>query len=164
MPSTMGKKATCPGSGCSAEMPSYKYSFVRGRPPLMRGSTVAGGRLTPGASCVRLIKLRLLSGSAITVVPGMCVSMSLSPACSSGASALIVTVCASLPTGKTRFVETVWPTLAVTPWRFKCSKPSAVTSIEYTPGTSCGNKKSPAADDVVFWCTPVEVSVRTTSA
>ena len=33
-----GKNATWPGSGCSTEMPSNRYSLVRGRPPLMRGS------------------------------------------------------------------------------------------------------------------------------
>ena len=45
-----GKNATWPGSGCSTEMPSKRYSFVRGRPPLMRGSCEFGGSATPGAS------------------------------------------------------------------------------------------------------------------
>ena len=49
--SMFGKNATCPGSGCSTEMPSNRYSLVRGRPPLMRGSGAAGGggSATPGA-------------------------------------------------------------------------------------------------------------------
>ena len=48
--SMLGKNATCPGSGCSTEMPSNRYSFVRGRPPLMRGNGAAGGggSATPG--------------------------------------------------------------------------------------------------------------------
>ena len=45
----IGKNATCPGSGCSTEMPSKRYSFVRGRPPLMRGSSELGGSATPGS-------------------------------------------------------------------------------------------------------------------
>ena len=47
--SMIGKYATCPGSGCSTEMPSKRYSLVRGRPPLMRGRTEFGGSATPGA-------------------------------------------------------------------------------------------------------------------
>ena len=46
----IGKNATWPGSGCSTEMPSNRYSLVRGRPPLMRGSCELGGSATPGAS------------------------------------------------------------------------------------------------------------------
>ena len=53
-----GKNATCPGSGCSTEMPSNRYSLVRGRPPLMRGSCDPGGSATPGASAASVMKLR----------------------------------------------------------------------------------------------------------
>ena len=62
--SMLGKNATCPGSGCSTEMPSNRYSLVRGRPPLMRGNGAAGGggTATPGARAARLRKLRPLSG------------------------------------------------------------------------------------------------------
>src|SRR6266850_2411921 len=59
----IGKNATWPGSGCSTEMPSNRYSFVRGRPPLMRGSGAegGGGSATPGARLARVMKLRPLS-------------------------------------------------------------------------------------------------------
>ena len=57
-----GKKATCPGSGCSTEMPSNRYSLVRGRPPLMRGSEEPGGSATPGARPASVMKLRPFSG------------------------------------------------------------------------------------------------------
>ena len=60
----IGKNATWPGSGCSTEMPSKRYSFVRGRPPLMRGSCEPGGSATPGTSAARVMKLRPFSGSA----------------------------------------------------------------------------------------------------
>ena len=52
-----------PGSGCSTEMPSNRYSLVRGRPPLMRGNCEFGGSATPGASGASVMKLRPLSGS-----------------------------------------------------------------------------------------------------
>ena len=63
-----GKNATCPGSGCSTEMPSNRYSFVRGRPPLMRGSGAAGGggTATPGERLASEMKLRPLSGRSTT--------------------------------------------------------------------------------------------------
>ena len=60
----LGKKATCPGSGCSTEMPSKRYSFVRGRPPLMRGNDEPGGSATPGARPARVMKLRPFSGNS----------------------------------------------------------------------------------------------------
>ncbi len=66
MASTTGKNATCPGSGCSTEIPSKRYSLVRGRPPLMRGSWEPGGNATPGASVASVMKLRPFSGSAVT--------------------------------------------------------------------------------------------------
>ena len=68
MASTFGKNATWPGSGCSTEMPSNRYSFVRGRPPLMRGSGAAGGggSATPGTRLASAMKLRPLSGSPCT--------------------------------------------------------------------------------------------------
>ena len=44
----IGKNATCPGSGCSTEMPSKRYSLVRGRPPLMRGSSEFGRQRDTG--------------------------------------------------------------------------------------------------------------------
>ena len=61
-----GKNATCPGSGCSTEMPSNRYSLVRGRPPLMRGSGDAGGggSATPGTRPASVMKLRPFSGSS----------------------------------------------------------------------------------------------------
>ena len=61
-----GKNATWPGSGCSTEMPSKRYSLVRGRPPLMRGSDDPGGNATPGARPASVMKLRPLSGSSTT--------------------------------------------------------------------------------------------------
>ena len=63
MASMFGKNATCPGSGCSTEMPSNRYSLVRGRPPLMRGSGEPGGSATPGARPASVMKLRPFSGS-----------------------------------------------------------------------------------------------------
>ena len=54
--STTGKNATCPGSGCSTEMPSNRYSLVRGRPPLMRGRSEPGGSATPGVSAASVMK------------------------------------------------------------------------------------------------------------
>ena len=67
--STFGKNATCPGSGCSTEMPSNRYSLVRGRPPLMRGSGAAGGggSATPGTRLASEMKLRPLSGRSTTL-------------------------------------------------------------------------------------------------
>ena len=47
--SMFGKNATWPGSGCSTEMPSKRYSLVRGRPPLMRGSGDAGRQRDAGS-------------------------------------------------------------------------------------------------------------------
>ena len=64
--SMFGKNATWPGSGCSTEMPSNRYSLVRGRPPLMRGSDDPGGSATPGASPASVMKLRPFSGSSTT--------------------------------------------------------------------------------------------------
>ena len=61
-----GKNATWPGSGCSTEMPSNRYSFVRGRPPLMRGSCELGGRATPGASDASVMNVRPFNGSCTT--------------------------------------------------------------------------------------------------
>jgi len=60
--STIGKKTTCPGSGCRAEIPSKRYSFVRGRPPLMRGNCVPGGNATPGACAGKVDKVAGFSG------------------------------------------------------------------------------------------------------
>jgi hypothetical protein len=39
-----------PGSGCSTEMPSNRYSLVRGRPPLMRGKLRVRRQRHAGAS------------------------------------------------------------------------------------------------------------------
>ncbi|MGC4083505.1 MAG: hypothetical protein QM736_15685 [Vicinamibacterales bacterium] len=71
MASMFGKNATWPGSGCSTEMPSNRYSLVRGRPPLMRGSDELGGSATPGASPASVTKLRPFSGSATIFVLSM---------------------------------------------------------------------------------------------
>ena len=60
-------------------MPSKRYSFVRGRPPLMRGSCEFGGSATPGASVASVMKVRPFSGSCTTcscstTVPRLAVS------------------------------------------------------------------------------------------
>ena len=44
-------------------MPSKRYSFVRGRPPLMRGRTEFGGSATPGAIAASMMNSRPFSGS-----------------------------------------------------------------------------------------------------
>ena len=68
-----------PGSGWSTEMPSKRYSFVRGLPPLMRGRTEFGGRATPGAMAASMMNRRPFSGSRTTcsfstTVPRLAVS------------------------------------------------------------------------------------------
>ncbi len=95
--STTGKNATCPGSGCSTEMPSKRYSLVRGRPPLMRGNCDPGGSATPGDSVASVMKLRPLSGragifSSETTWPRLAVARR------AGASPVTVTVSATPPT------------------------------------------------------------------
>ena len=60
-------------------MPSKRYSFVRGRPPLMRGSSDVGGSATPGASDASVMNVRPFSGSwttcsCATTVPRLPVS------------------------------------------------------------------------------------------
>ncbi len=67
----MGKKATVPGSGWRTETPSKRYSFTRGRPPLIRGKAEPGGRATPGTSATSGMKLRPFKGSPTTLLREM---------------------------------------------------------------------------------------------
>ena len=60
-------------------MPSKRYSFVRGLPPLMRGRTEFGGRATPGAMAASMMNRRPFSGNCTTcsfstTVPRLAVS------------------------------------------------------------------------------------------
>ena len=105
-------------------MPSNRYSLVRGRPPLMRGSGEPGGSATPGASAASEMKLRPLSGrpsmfSRETTCPRLDVALR-----RSGASAVTVSVSLTAPRLRASSTRTVSPVATCTPPRTSGGKPS----------------------------------------
>lgn len=67
--------ATNDSSCCNTEMPSKRYSFTRGRPPLMRGndgpSDVRGGAAIPGVKATSERTLRPFNGRLTILRPSM---------------------------------------------------------------------------------------------
>ena len=135
-----GKNATCPGSGCSTEMPSNRYSLVRGRPPLMRGSGAAGGggSATPGTRPARVMKLRPLSGRSTTFLLSMTWPSPEVSLRSSGASA--VTVTASVSAAELQLQ--VEPD-ASRPWRAECLRASAAGIRSTRPAPDTRRARAP---------------------
>ncbi len=139
-----GKNATCPGSGWSTEMPSNRYSFVRGRPPLMRGSCEAGGKATPGASDASVMNVRPLSGrptifSADTTSPRLGVDVR-----SIDASPVTVTVSLTAPKPSAKSTLTLAPVATRTPWRTAVLNPVNSTRMSYTLGAMPVTAYTPA--------------------
>ena len=138
MASMFGKNATCPGSGCSTEMPSNRYSLVRGRPPLMRGSDEPGGRATPGTRLASVMKLRPFSGRPTTFCwSTTCPSPDVWPR-RSGASAMTVMASSGAPTFSSTSSRTVSPVAMATPARTSGRNPANSTRTAWVPGASAG--------------------------
>ena len=132
--STMGRNGTCPGSGCSTEMPSKMYSLVRGRPPLMRGNADAGGRATPGASTVRSTKLRPFSGSASTRARETTCPSVADSVCSRGARRVTTTDSLRPPSSSSTSMRSRSPLCSSSPSRTMRRKPASSTTSRYAPG------------------------------
>ncbi len=81
-------------------MPSYRYSLVRGRLPLMRGRNWPFGSATPGDSVTSGMKLRPSSGSVEIFLSSMFMLTSPLAVCSSGAAAMTSIDCEGWPTCK----------------------------------------------------------------
>ena len=135
--STFGKNATWPGSGCSTEMPSNRYSLVRGRPPLIRGSGAVGGggRATPGTRLASAMKLRPFSGRSTTRRWSMTWPRLPFWLRSIEASAETVTVSVA-PTSSATSTRSVSPVATRKPVRTSGRKPCSVTCSSYSPGAS----------------------------
>ena len=136
MASMFGKNATCPGSGCSTEMPSNKYSLVRGRPPLIRGSDEFGVSATPGTSPASVMKLRPFSGNAVIVWFPMTCPRLAEALRSSAASPTTETASVTAPTVSAASSRTVSPVATCTLRRSSDRNPANSTRMLYAPGAS----------------------------
>ena len=145
-------------------MPSNRYSLVRGRPPLMRGSGEPGGSATPGASAASEMKLRPFNGrlsifSRDTTCPRLDVALR-----RSGASAVTVSASLTVPSSRSRSTRMVSPVATCTPPRTSCWKPSSVAVSQYGPGGSALIWKLPSASVTVDRRRPVDSFSTATAA
>ena len=120
-----GKNATWPGSGWRTDTPSKRYSFVRGRPPLMRGSDEPGGNATPGTRPVSEMKLRPFSGRSTTLRVSTTCPRAEVALRSREASAVTVTTSATPPIPSARSTRMVSPVANQMPLRRNGRNPVA---------------------------------------
>ena len=117
-------------------MPSNRYSFVRGRPPLMRGSCDGDapaavpplpGSATPGASDARVMNVRPFSGSRTTSDPTTAPRLAVS-ARRNGASAVTVICSRTSPSTRLKSSRIFSPVESLTPSRRTGVNPARATS------------------------------------